>query len=262
MSDTIPSTRRIGLVAIALVALVAGAGLVSAAASGTIAVDDPDNQTVAVDVNSTNIGDDTVTSADLTISLETADGTVADEQTITSVSAPSSETVTFSMDTLAADEYTVVANSSDSTNVGVEIAETRLTETMTVDVEDAGNETLVVDAGFASASDATASVTVADGTGTELFTDSIAYTAADHDDDMATVTAEYNESDGLVAMTDGTVTVEYAPASVADTAYATVDDGSSSLFGGTIAGQDTEVAVGGLLVLGLGGYYSRREGWI
>jgi len=257
------TARRTGIAIAGLaLAVLLAVGLAAAAATAPIAVDDPTNQTVAADLNITNVGDNTATSADINVSLETSDGTVAAEQTLSSVTAPTNDTVTFTMDTLAAGDYVVVANSSDSANVGVSVETSQITTTAPVTVEDAGNETLLVDAGFASDTDATATVVVTDETSNELLRDTITYTASEFDDNATLLTREYNATDGLA---DGnlTVSVETSPASAYDGAYAQVSDGSTDgLLGGTIAGQDAPVAiVGGLVVLG-GLYYAREEDWI
>lgn len=261
IQSTTTNARRYGIafagLMLALLAIGALAMGVSAADVSTvqdITLDDPANESIEVSLDFSSATDATVNLTDGT--------TVYDSTTVSGNATTSPVTATLGTGSASNGTYSIDVDSPNATAVSIN-STTLVRSVPSIDVTDAANETLVVDTGFASASDATASVTVEDGTGTELFNDTLAYTASEHDDDQATLTREYNASDGLVAMTDGTVTVEYAPASAYEAAYATVDDGTDSgLFGGTIAGQDTEVALGGLLVLGLGGYYARQEDYI
>lgn len=246
-------TTRGRLAALALVALlgVATLGAVSivtaeSAANQSVTLHDPANETLEVDV-------DFINATDATVNLENSSGSVVANTTI-SGNASETKTAVVVPGDVASGEYTINLTATSAADIALN--ETRLIATREASIDDAGNETLLVDLGFQRAN-ASADVRVEDETGTLLFADTASY---DSTTDQNTISYEINETDGLV---EGNLTanVTVNPAKSYDGAWATVekpsDDGG--IFGGTIAGQDSTVAIAAVALLGGGAWYARRE---
>ena len=243
----IGTVATLALAALAVLALTITGG--AAVASQDVTIDDPDNDTVEVDV-------DYSAGVDATVELINGSGDVVDSQTITGTSGA---TETFSVSASNAGDYAVNLTTA-GTESNVSLNETRLIAERSVEVTDAANETVYVDLAFQGSSNATADIDVATDAGSTIATDTIEYDATS---DTSTYTMEVNESDGLIADTY-TVTATVTSASAFEAAYATLEDpnASSGFFGGEILGQDTSVAIAGLLVLGGGYYYAREEDYL
>ncbi|MCU4716808.1 hypothetical protein [Halapricum hydrolyticum] len=231
------------LATLAIVGLTATGGAV--VATENVTIDDPTNDTVEVDVDYSS---SLTSSINATAELVNSSGTVVDSQTISSMNA----TETFTLSASEAGDYEINVTAEDETNTTV--AETRVVASRTATIEDATTETLTVDLGFQGSTNATATVNVTDSTGSSIYRTTVDYTGTD-----TTKTLTLNDTDGLVNDTL-TVTSTFNPASAYDGAYATVDDGSTdSILGGTIAGQDTGVVLAVVIVAILGYLYVRRE---
>jgi len=245
------NTKLIGTLATLMLATLAIVGLSmaggAAVATEQVTIDDPTNDSVEVDV-------DFSAGVDATVELINDSGDAVDSQTITGTSG-ATETFTVAAD--SAGDYTVNLTTT-GTDSDVAINETRLIAERAVSVEDAGNETVYVDAVFQGETNATADIELTDSAGTVLYTDTVEYDATT---DETTHTLAINESDGLTAG-DLTASVATSPASAYTSAYAGLEEPDSGLFGGTIAGQDTSIVLVVVLVLGGVGYYAREEGWI
>ena len=257
-SNTHTATRYgIGLAGVLLAVLV-GVGLALTASAAPIAdspanvtLDDPQNEQIEVSLDFASATDATV---------ELTDGEVIYETT--SISGNAGETVATTLGTgsASAGDYQLAIDSPDASNVILNSS--AIVKTTTLNVTDAANQSVIVDAVFAGGTDANATVTVTDSTDTTVMTDTIEYIDSQHEDG-ATLTRSYNASDGLVA-DDLTVAIATSPASAYDAAYATVESGTGTgggLIGGEIAGQDTTVAIAAVLVIGGVGYYGRENGW-
>jgi len=245
----------IGLAGI-LLAVLLGVGLVAMGVTAApvgdspynVSLDDPQNEEIGVTL-------DFAAATDATVELTDGD-VIYETTTISGNTSASPITTTLGTGSASADD--ALQLTVDSPSAGdVSITETTIIKTTTVNVTDAANETLVVDAAFAGGQDANATVSVTDSAGTDLMSDTIAYTDSQHEDG-ATLTREYNASDGIVA---DDLSVEIAvPVSAYDAAYATVESGGGS-GGGLIGGQDSEVVIVAVVVIGGVGYYGRENGW-
>jgi hypothetical protein len=245
------SQRRIGIAfAGVMLAVLLSVGLLSTGAvaevdSTTITTDDPANETVEVSLDFNG-------STDATVELSNGSGTVASQ----TLSGTSGDTLTPTLDPSDASAgETLDLNVTATDESVVSMNESMITRTETVEVSDAGNETLAVDVDFSGDQNASATVTVLDSNGSTVASDTLEYT----DSGGATLTAEFNSSDGLEDNATYTVSVESADLSAYDGVSAESTDASGLFGGGMIAGQDPIVVVVALLVLGGGAMYARRE---
>lgn len=251
------NSKWIGVTLVAAVLLALAVGLGAAAVqSYDITTDDPSNESI-------NVSLDFSGSTDATVALENASGDSIDSTTLSGTSGDTLATTLDPSNASAGDTLTLNITATDETVVSVN--ETSLTKTTTaLNVTNATTESLTVDVAFNSTTNTSATVTVTDGDGSEVLTDTLDYVASDYADNATTLTHSYNDTDGLTAGDDLTVEVTYDDPAAYESAYAQVDDGSDGLFGGglfgdEILGQDPMVALGGLLVIGGAGYYARRE---
>lgn len=218
------------------VAIAPAAGAIT---TDTITLDDPANETVDVDVDFSG-------STSATVALEDVDGTVVTSETLSGASGDTL-TASLSADFAAAGDYTLNVTAGDETVVSLN--ETRLTDTETVEVTDAGNETLAVEAGFHGQENATATVEIENETGSEILTDSIQYVAEDGNE--TTIGAEYNGSDLMTG--NLTVSITTTPASAYTGGWAAIADDSPTGVGGMIpaGGPSIPEAVGLVALFGL-----------
>jgi len=253
--DTNAKRYGIALAGVALAVLLA-IGLATTATAApvgdsplNVTLEDPANEQIDVTL-------DFAAATDATVDL--TDGDVIYDTTTITGSAGGTQTLTLGTGAADAGDYQIALDSPDATNVTVN--QTAITKTVDVNVTDAANETVVVDAVFAGGQNASTTVTMTDSTGATVVTDTIDYLDSQHDSG-ATLTREYNASDGVVA-DNLTVAIATSPAAAYEAAYAQLGgDTTGGLLGGTIAGQDSSVVLAMIVLLG-GGYYARREEWI
>jgi len=204
-----------------------------------ITADQPDNQTVEVNVS---FAADTEATANLTKD----DATVVSETV--SGTAGTNQTATLDMTGLSDGTYGLTVDSPDSANVTVE--DTVLVTEQIAALNATDNETVAVDVEFDADQVTNATVTFEQGTDTNVSTIQFDPVAADDGTGIETVTYETNRTG------DVNVTVETSPAS----GYAAtwVSGESDSAFGGAFAGATTNHILGFLLlVVGLAAAYQR-----
>lgn len=208
----------------------------------TVTLEDPENETVEVDLEFSG-------SADATVALEDSDGsTVVDEEV--SGSDGDSETASLSAGFASPGDYLLNVTADSESDVSVD--ETRMIATTdVVEIEDAGNESMTVDVGINSSSNATAEITVEDDSDAEVLRETLDYVAADHSDNETLLSSTYNDSDDL---TEGnlTATVEVVDAAAYDGVWASGP--SDDLLGGAggMVPEDlttTEIALGAIVAV-------------
>ncbi|ACV10983.1 hypothetical protein Huta_0798 [Halorhabdus utahensis DSM 12940] len=227
--------------------VVAIAPAAGALTTDTITLDDPANETVEVDLDFSG-------STSATVALEDSDGSVVTSETL---SGASGDTLTASLSAGYATpgNYTLNVTATDETVVSLN--ETRLTDTETVEVTDAGNETLAVEAGFEGSENATATVSIENESGSEILTDSIQYVADGGNE--TTIGAEYNGSDLVTG--NLTVSITTTPATAYTGGWATIADDTGQGAGAIIpeGGPSIPEAVGLVALIGLLGLFGLRS---
>lgn len=231
------------LVLLGLVLLVAvfGFALATSASAamyeGNVTADQPDNQTVEVDVDF---------SADTTVDAELVrDGSTVVETTIDG--ADGVETGELDLTGLGTGEFElVVSDDADAT-----LAETRMVTYQEAAVNATQNETILVDVEFAADELTEAHVQFEQGTETNATT--LEFDPVEAEDGQGIETAEWDaETDGYVD-----VTVETEPATSYEAMWVSIDSG---FFGGSgiVAGASRNQILGFLaVVLGLVAAYNR-----
>lgn len=210
----------------------------------SVHLDDPANDTVAVDVNYTE-------PVDATVALTQSDGTVIESQTITG-EAGNVSTFELHADYLTSGDYEINFSSPDTANVTVE--ETRLISERSVWVSDADNQTLLVDIEYSGDDSATTDIDFVDEFSNRIDLGTQAYTTSDE----TVQTHEFNASDG-VADGDGTVIVSTSEATEMDSAFGSVQDAEDdSIVSGGITDTETTKMIAVVLIV-LGGAVVYRE---
>jgi len=243
-------------VAIVLAVLAFGGVLAGLAAADVVSttdvkLDDPDNQTAAVDVEFSADNSEAV------VELVDANGDVQASETLT---GNSSDTATASFDAsgLAQGGYSIdVSNGTNTATGDLTVLETRHTTATTVNVT-AANETVFVDVGFAAAQNATASIEVRDGDGTLVNQTTVDYVAADHEDNQTVITEEFQDENATAG--DWSVEVQVTDADAYDSlTIDALEDGG--LFGGGLTGTTAGLPnwLLGVLVLAALAYATRGD---
>lgn len=223
-----------GLAIAGLAVLLSAPALGADVTSETVDLDDPNNESIEVDVSySSSYAGSTVA-----VVLEESDGTELINQTTTG-SADSTGTVTLDPSGLNPDTSKTLRIKSPSGNeADISVSETRIIRTISnVTTVETGNEStdISVDIGFDSASKTNATVRALDSNGTELTNESVIFDPVETDgtEGIETTTLTINET-----QSNQTVTVEttVSPASGYSSVHAEEDQ---SLFSGVFGLENT-----------------------
>lgn len=259
MTDNTRFGLATGAVLIVAVLAIAAVGLGAAAVqSYDITTDDSSNESIDVSL-------DFAATTDATVALDNSNGTTIDSTTLSGTTGDTLSTTLDPANATAGETLNLSITATDEANVTVN--STSLTKAVGgLNVTNATTDTLAVDVGFNSSTTANATLTVTDGTGATVLTDTISYDPSNYVDSSATLSREYNDTDGLTADSNLTAEVTIDDPTAYDSAYAQVEEptttGGGLFGGGDILGQDPVVALAGVLVIGGAYKYAREEDMI
>jgi len=240
-----PKYLRVAAGLLLIAGLVVAIGAASAILSnGTITSDQPENQTVEVDMDFSGAA-----TADVEI---ISDGTVVQSDSVTGASGES-HTVSVPMTGLASGDFELNVTADDETVV--DVTETRMVTEQTDVLNVTANDTVAVDVGFDSDVVTNASVTITDDSGTTQRDETVSFDPIEYEGGTGFKTVEWTPSTDYQNVS---VTVSTNPVYGHDAVFSTVvnDDGAT---GGILGGaSDTQmlgflaVAVGLLVAVSRG----------
>ena len=230
------------LIAGLVVAIGAAAAILT---NGTVTSDQPENQTVEVDMDFSGAA-----TADVEI---VRDGTVVQSDSVTGASGES-HTVSVPMTGLAEGDFSLNVTGSDESNVSV--ADTRMVTEQTEVLDVTENDTVAVDVGFDAQEVTNASVTITSDTGTTLRDETVSFDPIEYEGGTGYKTVEWTPSSNYENVT---VTVETGPVYGHDAVYSVID-GNDGATGGVIGGAGRTEMIGfAIIVVGLVVAVSREQ---
>ena len=222
------------LIAGALLAIGAASAILS---SGTVTSDQPENQTVEVDMDFSGAA-----TADVEI---VSDGTVVQSDSVTGASGES-HTVSVPMTGLASGDFELNVTADDETVV--DVTETRMVTEQTDVLDVTENDTVAVDVGFDAEAVTNASVTIIDDSGTTQRDETVSFDPIEYENGDGYKTVEWTPSSNYENVS---VTVETNPVYGHDAVYSVVESNEGAT-GGILGGaSDTEMIGFAAVVVGL-----------
>jgi hypothetical protein len=199
---------------------------------GSVSVDDPENQTIAVDA-------DFSYAEDLTVDL-VQDGTTVRTETITGT-AGYENTSTMDLTGIQSGTFDLNITSTDDTNVSLQ--ETRMETTRQTGINITENDTLLVDVEFDAVETTTALVEIEDETGSTVNSTTLTFDPIEASDGSGIITEEYTADRDL-----GNVTVHVTTSEIwgHESVYVTDERTTSGGGAGTVDGKDLVGYLGSL----------------
>jgi hypothetical protein len=213
--------------------------------NGTVTSDQPENQTVEVDMDFSGAA-----TADVEI---VRDGTVVQSDSVTGASGES-HTVSVPMTGLASGDFELNVTADDETVV--DVTETRMVTEQTEVLDVTENDSVAVDVGFDAQEVTNASVTITSDTGTTLRDETVSFDPIEYEGGTGYKTVEWTPSSNYENVT---VTVETSPVYGHDAVYSVID-GDGGATGGVIGGAGRTEMIGfAIIVVGLVVAVSREQ---
>ncbi|MFC7057242.1 hypothetical protein [Halovenus salina] len=241
--------HKTGLLVVALVAALAAVvltgGATAALVDSNVTVDDPNNQTVEVDVSFSGSTDATA---------ELTEGSSVVESATVSGSSGATETVTLNADGIQSGTYGIDVTATDESVVS--LSETTLITHRPSMLNLSKDETVTVDVEFSSADDASAVVELSQH-GTTLGSETLNWFYTSAGDESGVKTAEIAVNQNVEA---ANITVETSPSNAHSQVWVSGDDDTSGgvLGGGAIGGASQDQLIGFVaVVVGLVLVYQR-----
>ena len=241
-----PKYLRVAAGLLLIAGLVVAIGAATAIlTSGTVTSDQPENQTVEVDMDFSGAA-----TADVEI---VRDGTVVQSDSVTGASGES-HTVSVPMTGLASGDFELNVTADDETVV--DVTETRMVTEQTEMLDVTENDTVAVDVGFDAQEVTNASVTITSDTGTTLRDETVSFDPIEYEGGTGYKTVEWTPSSNYENVT---VTVETSPVYGHDAVYSVID-GDGGATGGVIGGAGRTEMIGfAIIVVGLVVAVSREQ---
>jgi hypothetical protein len=234
-----PKYLRVAAGLLLIAGLVVAIGAATAIlTSGTVTSDQPQNQTVEVDLEFIDGG----TTADVELSR---DGTVVQSETVTESTATTT-TASLPLTGLAEGDFSLDVTGADESNVSV--ADTRMVTKQTEVLDVNENDSVAVDVGFDAQEVTNASVAITSDTGTTLRDETVSFDPIEFEGGTGYKTVEWTPSSNYENVT---VTVETSPVYGHDAVYSVID-GDGGATGGVIGGAGRTEMIGfAIIVVGL-----------
>ena len=225
------------ILAISGVVLVIG-GASAVLSDGTVTSDQPENQTVEVDLDFSGGG--TTVDANLT-----RDGTVVQSETVTETT-DTTTTATLPLTGLDEGDFSLDVTGADESNVTV--TDTRMVTEQSDVLNVSANDSVAVDAGFDADQVTNATVTITDDTGTVQRDEEVSFDPVEAEGGTGYKTVEWTPSSDYGNVT---VTIETAPVFGHDAVYSVIESDSGGT-GGIIGGAgQTEMIGFTVLIVGV-----------
>ena len=241
-----PKYLRVAAGLLLIAGLVVAIGAATAIlTNGTVTSDQPENQTVEVDMDFSGAA-----TADVEI---VRDGTVVQSDSVTGASGES-HTVSVPMTGLASGDFELKVTADDETVV--DVTETRMVTEQADVLDVTENDSVAVDVGFDAQEVTNASVTITSDTGTTLRDETVSFDPIEYEGGTGYKTVEWTPSSNYENVT---VTVETSPVYGHDAVYSVID-GDGGATGGVIGGAGRTEMIGfAIIVVGLVVAVSREQ---
>jgi len=241
-----PKYLRVAAGLLLIAGLVVAIGAATAIlTNGTVTSDQPENQTVEVDMDFSGAA-----TADVEI---VRDGTVVQSDSVTGASGES-HTVSVPMTGLASGDFELNVTADDETVV--DVTETRMVTEQADVLDVTENDSVAVDVGFDAQEVTNASVTITSDTGTTLRDETVSFDPIEYEGGTGYKTVEWTPSSNYENVT---VTVETSPVYGHDAVYSVID-GDGGATGGLIGGAGRTEMIGfAIIVVGLVVAVSREQ---